>query len=140
MVEELKQVKALLEINPGEYWVQMINLSGQELQLICDYPSGHSPINCYIKGIVKSINNECDGTYKMKPPYFLFPKEKQNIGTVTGIEGCGNNTALLDSILRSRYELNKPIYIATLDISKAFPSVKQSLILKCSGRRDFYHL
>ena len=48
------------------------------------------------------------------------------------IDGSKNNTALLDSILRSRYELKKSTFIATSDIAKAFPSVKHSSILECS--------
>ena len=46
-----------------------------------------------------------------------------------GIDGCGDITVLLDSILRSRYDLNKSTYIATLDIAKVFPSVEKSSIL-----------
>ncbi|CAB0043079.1 unnamed protein product [Trichogramma brassicae] len=51
----------------------------------------------------------------------------------SGIDGCRDNTMLLDAILRSRYERFKSASIATLDLAKAFDSVEHSAIMKCGA-------
>ena len=57
--------------------------------------------------------------------------EKQRAFTA-GIDSCGDNNVLLDSILCSRCGLSKSTNIATLAIAKAFRSVENSSILECS--------
>ncbi|KAL7295026.1 hypothetical protein TKK_0011629 [Trichogramma kaykai] len=51
----------------------------------------------------------------------------------SGIDGCRDNTMLLDAILRSRYERFKSASIVTLDLAKAFDSVEHSAIMRCGA-------
>ena len=47
-----------------------------------------------------------------------------------GIDGCGDKTVVLDSILCSKYEPKKSTYIATLDIAEVFPGVEHTSVLE----------
>ncbi|KAL7294948.1 hypothetical protein TKK_0011659 [Trichogramma kaykai] len=51
----------------------------------------------------------------------------------SGIDGCRDNTMLLDAILRSHYERFESASIATLDLAKAFDSVEHSAIMRCGA-------
>ena len=46
-----------------------------------------------------------------------------------GIDGCRDNTILLDAILRSWYTSFRSLYIVTFDIAKAFDSVDHTALL-----------
>lgn len=47
------------------------------------------------------------------------------------MDGCRDNTFQLDMILRQHYRSLKPLYIASVDITKAFPSVSHPCLLEC---------
>ena len=43
-----------------------------------------------------------------------------------GMDGCRDNTALLDALVRSRYQQFKSTFAATLDLARAFDSVEHN--------------
>ena len=49
-----------------------------------------------------------------------------------GMDGCRDNTVLLDALLRSRYQQFKSTFAATLDLAKAFDSVEHSAIMRAA--------
>ena len=59
----------------------------------------------------------------------LIQLDEQQRAFRGGIDGCRDNTVLLDAILRSRYTSFRSLYIATLDIAKAFDSVDHTALL-----------
>ena len=59
----------------------------------------------------------------------VSPRRQQRQALRGGINGCRDNTVLLDAILRSRYTSFRSLYIATLDIAKAFDSVDHNSLL-----------
>ena len=59
----------------------------------------------------------------------LIQLDEQQRAFRGGIDGCRGNTVFLDAILRSRYTSFRSLYIATLDIAKAFDSVDHTALL-----------
>ena len=49
-----------------------------------------------------------------------------------GMDGCRDNTMLLDALLRSRYQQFKSTFAATLDLARAFDSVEHSAIMRAA--------
>ena len=49
-----------------------------------------------------------------------------------GMNGCRDNTVLLDALLRSRYQQFKSTYAATLDPARAFDSVEHSANMRAA--------
>ena len=49
-----------------------------------------------------------------------------------GFDGCRDNTVLLHAILRSRMASHRSLYIATIDIAKAFDSVEHYALVAAS--------
>ena len=49
-----------------------------------------------------------------------------------GMDGCRDNTVLLDALLRSRYQQFKSTFAATLDLARAFDSVEHSIIMRAA--------
>ena len=47
-----------------------------------------------------------------------------------GMDGCRDNTVILDALLRSRYQQFRSNFAATLDLARAFDSVKHSAIMR----------
>ena len=47
------------------------------------------------------------------------------------MDGCRDNTFQLDMILRQHYRSLKPLFIASVDIAKAFPWVSHPCLLEC---------
>ena len=50
-----------------------------------------------------------------------------------GFDGCRDNVFLLDSMLRDRYTSYRSMYMATVDLSKAFDSVSHQALLSAAG-------
>ena len=48
------------------------------------------------------------------------------------MDGCRDNTVLLDALLRSRYQQFKSTFAATLDLARAFNSVEHSAIMRAA--------
>lgn len=61
-------------------------------------------------------------------------KERQR-GFRNNIDGCRDNILMLDYILKQQNQLLKPLYMASLDVEKAFPSVSPKALLE--GIRAF---
>ena len=49
-----------------------------------------------------------------------------------GMDGCRDNTVLLDVLLRSRYQQFKSTFAITLDLARAFHSVEHSAIMRAA--------
>ena len=49
-----------------------------------------------------------------------------------GLNGCRDNTVLLDALLRSRYQQFKFTFAATLDLARVFDSVEHSAIMRAA--------
>ena len=53
-----------------------------------------------------------------------------------GMDGCRDNTVLLDALLRSRYQQFKSTFAATLDLARAFDSLEHSAIMRAAEAAD----
>ena len=53
-----------------------------------------------------------------------------------GMDGCRDNTVLLDAPLRNRYQQLKSTFAATLDLARAFDSVEHSAIMWAADAAD----
>ena len=49
-----------------------------------------------------------------------------------GMDGCRDNTVLLDALLRSRYQQFRSTYATTLDLARAFDSVEHIAIMRAA--------
>ena len=58
-----------------------------------------------------------------------MPVDERQRGFRTGIDGCRDNIFQLDMILRQHHLSLKPLYMASLDVAKAFPSVSHPSLL-----------
>ena len=52
------------------------------------------------------------------------------------MDGCRDNTVLLDALLQSRYQQFKSTFAATLDLARAFDSVERSAIMRAAEAAD----
>ena len=57
-----------------------------------------------------------------------------------GMDGCRDNTVLLDTLLRSRYHQFMSTFAATLDLARAFDSVEHSAIMRAAEAASIPHL
>ena len=53
-----------------------------------------------------------------------------------GMDGCRDNTGLLGTLLRSRYQQFKSTFAVTLDLPRAFDSVEHSAIMRAAEAAD----
>lgn len=57
----------------------------------------------------------------------------QQRGFRSRMDGCRDNIVGLDALIRSQYQSHKSLFMAVLDITKAFDSVETSAIITMSA-------
>ena len=57
----------------------------------------------------------------------------QRIDANIEMDGCRDNTVLLDALPRSRYQQFKSTFAATLDLARAFDSVEHGAIMRAAA-------
>lgn len=58
-----------------------------------------------------------------------IPIDERHKGFRTNVDGCRDNIFLLDTIMKHQHRNFKPLYIASLDVAKAFPSISHKALI-----------